>query len=257
MSKIAASPLWTIDELSAQVVAALAKEYEGQVSGRVREVPDLRTIRYYTTIGLLDRPAEMRGRTAFYNQRHLLQIISIKRLQARGLSLREVQEQLLGLSDAKLRRIADLTPGTNDRPLGTARAQFWKMAPHSSAHALMRGGETVEMFDLAEHMDAVDFRELADDDGVADAGRASLRESFSPELRAHSSASLQEETEKLNPAIKSFTGVELSPDVTLLLQCTQLPDHRDMEQIRAAAEPLLNLLEIRRLVRSRTERKTT
>ena len=69
-------------------------------------MPDLRTIRYYTTLGLLDRPAAMRGRTALYGPRHLLQLVAIKRLQARGLSLAAVQERVVGLSDAALRRLA-------------------------------------------------------------------------------------------------------------------------------------------------------
>ena len=54
--------LWTIDELGERVAEALlGPGYEGVPSGRVRDVPDLRTIRYYTTVGLLDRPAAMRG----------------------------------------------------------------------------------------------------------------------------------------------------------------------------------------------------
>jgi hypothetical protein len=79
--------LWTLDELGARVALALAVGYDGQANGRVREVPDGRTIRYYTTLGLIDRPAAMRGRTALYGVRHLLQLTAIKRLQARGLSL--------------------------------------------------------------------------------------------------------------------------------------------------------------------------
>jgi len=79
------SPLWTLTELSAQVDSALAVDYSGQANGRVREVPDMRTIRYYTTRGLLDPPAQMRGRTALYGKRHLLQLVAIKRLQAKGL----------------------------------------------------------------------------------------------------------------------------------------------------------------------------
>ena len=76
---------------------ALAVDYAGQASGRVRDVPDRRTIRYYTTLGLIDRPAAMRGRTALYGLRHLLQLAAIKRLQAHGLSLAEVQQRLVGL----------------------------------------------------------------------------------------------------------------------------------------------------------------
>src|SRR5690348_15034744 len=73
--------LLTLDELSARVALALADHYEGQASARVRDVPDVRTIRYYTTLGLIDRPAALRGRTALYGRRHLLQLVAIKRLQ--------------------------------------------------------------------------------------------------------------------------------------------------------------------------------
>src|SRR5437763_13371750 len=98
--------LWTIDELGSRVALALSVDYDGQASGRVRTVPDRRTIRYYTTLGLIDRPAEWRGRTALYGRRHLLQLVSIKRLQAQGLSLAQLQEALLGLTDAALEKLA-------------------------------------------------------------------------------------------------------------------------------------------------------
>src|SRR6476660_3360448 len=97
---------YTIDELSAAVEAALAEGYGGPPNGRVRDVPDRRTIRYYTMLGLIDRPAEMRGRTALYGRRHLLQLVAIKKLQAQGLTLHQVQERLLGLTDGDLERIA-------------------------------------------------------------------------------------------------------------------------------------------------------
>src|SRR5215471_11847087 len=100
--------LWTLDDLSARVALALAQDYEGQPSGRVRDVPDRRTIRYYTTLGLLDRPAEMRGRTAMYGRRHLLQLVAIKRLQARGLSLAEIQQRLVGLPNRRLEALAQV-----------------------------------------------------------------------------------------------------------------------------------------------------
>ena len=67
---------WTIEELGERIAEALGGQgYDGVPSGRVRDVPDLRTIRYYTTLGLLDRPAAMRGRTALYGSRHLLQLV--------------------------------------------------------------------------------------------------------------------------------------------------------------------------------------
>lgn len=99
---------WTIDELAQLVGEALGADYPGQTNGRVREVPDRRTIRWYTTIGLLDRPAAMRGRTALYGRRHLLQLVAVKRLQADGRTIAEVQEALLGAADGKLDELARL-----------------------------------------------------------------------------------------------------------------------------------------------------
>lgn len=113
--------LWTIDELSELVAGALRADQLGQPSGRVREVPDRRTIRWYTTIGLLDRPAEMRGRTALYGRRHLLQIVAVKRLQAEGRSLADVQRELVGATETTLERIARV-------PAGRAAQRFWATA---------------------------------------------------------------------------------------------------------------------------------
>lgn len=107
----------TIRQLTELVGQALATiPYRGTGSARVRDVPDLRTIRYYTTLGLLDKPAEMRGRTALYGRRHLLQLVAIKQLQAEGLSLTAVQERLSGASDKQLARWASLP------------ADFWEQA---------------------------------------------------------------------------------------------------------------------------------
>ena len=94
--------LWTLEQLSDHVADLLADGYEGQRNGRVRELPDGRTIRWYTTIGLVDRPAATRGRVALYGPRHALQLAAIKKLQAQGMKLAEVQEQLLGASDDEL-----------------------------------------------------------------------------------------------------------------------------------------------------------
>ena len=106
---------WTIDELTQLVGEALAVDYSGQTNGRVRDVPDRRTIRWYTTIGLLDRPAAMRGRTALYGRRHLLQLVAVKRLQSDGRTIADVQQALLGADDATLDHLARV-PDTNPSP---------------------------------------------------------------------------------------------------------------------------------------------
>jgi DNA-binding transcriptional MerR regulator len=132
---------WTIEELAERVADALAASYRGQPSARVREVPDRRTIRWYTTTGLVDRPAAMRGRTALYNRRHLLQLVAIKRLQAQGRSLADIQEQLLNADDRTLEDVAALPPTTagssGGRTEAPARTRFWTTpaTPAASAKA--------------------------------------------------------------------------------------------------------------------------
>jgi hypothetical protein len=69
---------------------------------RVNALPDERTVRYYQTGGLVDRPLRYEGRTALYGFRHLLQVVAVKLLQARGHSLAQVQRALAGLSTAAL-----------------------------------------------------------------------------------------------------------------------------------------------------------
>lgn len=102
--------LYTLEQLSERVADLLAEDYDGQQSGRVRELPNGRTIRWYTTIGLVDRPLATRGRVALYGKRHALQLAAIKKLQAQGLTLAEVQERLLGASDTRLADLAEVGP---------------------------------------------------------------------------------------------------------------------------------------------------
>ena len=150
---MAPDDLWTIDELSAEVADALVVDYAGPPSGRVREVPDRRTIRWYTTIGLLDRPVAMRGRTALYGRRHLLQLVAIKRLQADGRSLAAVQQELYGATDATLGGIARLTadhaPGRNGTAPQPAPARFWATAPAPApARSVVHGIELADSVTL-------------------------------------------------------------------------------------------------------------
>lgn len=98
---------WTLEELVAEVAAELARAGVGQGSSRVRDTPDLRTARYYTSLGLLDGPAEFRGKVGLYRDRQRLQLLAVKRLQAQGESLSTIQSKLLGLSTKRLRAFAE------------------------------------------------------------------------------------------------------------------------------------------------------
>jgi DNA-binding transcriptional MerR regulator len=135
------SEKWRIEQLSEMVGEALGDF--AQDSGRVRDVPDVRTIRYYTTLGLLDRPAEMQGRTAFYGRRHVLQLVAIKRLQGQGLSLVEVQQTLAGAGDKRLTQLAELpseffaeaeVKAVRRRSVdGRSRRKYWAQTPAVTA----------------------------------------------------------------------------------------------------------------------------
>src|SRR6185369_16108048 len=124
----------------------------GQPTKRVSEIPDTRAIRYYTTLGIFARPAGMRGRTALYGPRHLLQLVAIKRLQAAGDSLQVIQRKMLTASAKDLLEWAALPPAVLDRLGGkrqllqaqTAspteeRARFWAAPTAAMAAAETRG----------------------------------------------------------------------------------------------------------------------
>ncbi len=210
--------LWTVDELTARVALALAEGYEGQPSGRVRDVPDVRTVRFYTTLGLVDGPAELRGRTGLYGLRHLRQLVAIKRLQARGLPLAEVQQRLFGLTDAKLARLARLPSGLEDEPAPSASV------PPDEARPNRRGGDF--------------WREP-------------------PAAAAEEQPKREGQPEPAAPAgwdALPLQGVALGPGVTLLLAASRPVEEDDVAALRAAAAPLLKLLEARRLLGPDQER---
>jgi DNA-binding transcriptional MerR regulator len=124
---------WTIGELATAAATAVAAADVRAPSRRVTDLPDERTIRWYATIGLLDRPSGSRGRTALYGERHLLQLVAIKRRQAQGRTLAEIQAELVGASERTLRRIAALPGETEAVHDGSSRREFWREAPAAPA----------------------------------------------------------------------------------------------------------------------------
>lgn len=81
----------------AELVQASCELLAGHVptDARVSPQPDARTVRYYQTLGIVDRP-EMTGRRARYGFRQLVQVVATKLLQGRGYSLAQVQTALSG-----------------------------------------------------------------------------------------------------------------------------------------------------------------
>jgi DNA-binding transcriptional MerR regulator len=139
---------WTLDELVRRVAVGLADPaYPGAPNGRVRELPDRRAVRWYTTTGLVDRPA-MQGRTALYGPRQLLQVIAVKRRQAEGRSLADIQDELAGATDETLRKVAAVpdellaaqAPADEAAPPPDRRRRFWADPP-AAAEPPASGGD--------------------------------------------------------------------------------------------------------------------
>src|SRR5580704_12728763 len=97
-----------------------------RANGRVRDVPNERLVRWYVTVGLVDPPLSRRGRVAQYGRRHLLQLVAVKRLQAEGRSLAEIQAELAGATDDTLAAVAGIPDARpTARVVPAAPARFW------------------------------------------------------------------------------------------------------------------------------------
>jgi DNA-binding transcriptional MerR regulator len=105
-----------------------------RANGRVRDVPNERLIRWYVTVGLVDPPLSRRGRIARYGRRHLLQLVAVKRRQAEGRSLAEIQAELAGATDEALATAARMPGIDHSEPHAAAQApdRFWARHPAPS-----------------------------------------------------------------------------------------------------------------------------
>jgi DNA-binding transcriptional MerR regulator len=82
-----------------QIVAELHLEQE---RGTVTSVPDERTIRYYLAEGLIQTPEERQGTASVFNYLNLLQLLTVKKLQAEHLPIRKIRELVAGKSEQEL-----------------------------------------------------------------------------------------------------------------------------------------------------------
>jgi len=224
---------WTLDELAGRVARALAADDVRAPNARVTEIPNGRVIRWYATIGLVDRPVAARGRTALYGPRHLLQLVAVKRRQAEGLTLAEIQAELTGATHATLRRVAAVPDDALDAPTPPpdghrdtpARDNFWSQpAPTATTSALAPAHSGL--------------RSEASASERVDEGRGRPR-ALGPARAERAQTG-------------SVGAVRLDDGVVLVLP--QPPDPADVPAIQAAAEPLLDLLAARGLLAPTTGR---
>jgi DNA-binding transcriptional MerR regulator len=211
----------------------LTVDYAGPPSARVRAVPDRRAIRWYTTIGLIDRPVAHRGRTALYGPRHLLQLVAVKRLQASGLPLVDIQQELAGATDTQLARVARL-PG---------------------APAALDGGGSPLVRDSEPSRAAAPRRAAAAEQPALGAPRVASgrarRAGFWREQAATFTAAPGAPTGSPDPdpPVATLRGVRLGEGATLLLEPGRQVDAADLAAVLDAARPLLAVLRERGLDR--------
>ncbi|MGD7704763.1 hypothetical protein [Microlunatus sp. Y2014] len=115
---------WTLDEFVAAVAAALRPR-------GLQGAPDRRTVRYYATVGVIDKPHQ-RGREVRYDDRHLSQVVDTKERQARGERLADIARERAG--DVAGNGATAVSTGSvkhdfNTNSSGTGGA-FWEAQPH-------------------------------------------------------------------------------------------------------------------------------
>ena len=82
-----------------QILAEMGFE---QARGTVTSVPDERTIRYYMAEGLIQTPGEKQGTASLFGYLNLLQLLTVKKLQAEHLPIRKIRELVAGKSEQEL-----------------------------------------------------------------------------------------------------------------------------------------------------------
>ena len=134
-------PTLTLEELSIEVARLLEEKalLAAQADGRVAAAPDARTVRYYGTLGLVDRPSIVE-REARYGRRHVLQLVAVKALQARGLPLAEIQARLYGRSNSELETLLSAVSQDRPRPAGVRPVRWREVTVEPGLKVLAEDG---------------------------------------------------------------------------------------------------------------------
>jgi len=101
------------------------------VSGQTGERMTERNVRYYRTLGLVDAP--LTGGGLGYGEKHRLQLLAIRLLQAQGLPLNRIRDLLLGRTLDELHEIEKRGLAEQQRadviPFRPSLGETWSMTP--------------------------------------------------------------------------------------------------------------------------------
>ena len=229
---------YTLDDLVVAVAGRLAAlGLDHQSNGQVSAFPDRRTLRYYTTLGLLDRPDAVRDRQAVYHDRHVTQAVAVKRLQAAGFTLARIQARLAGLDPEALEALAT---GPAPAPVATDVNPLEALAPAAApAWSEPRGRQSPAARAAPASADPGALEHL----GEAVSARAAPRPTGRHERFWASAPIPTAPTAAVDglPA-QRILAIPLADGVTLLLDGERAWAHSDVDGIRDAASTLLNHL---------------
>jgi len=109
---------WNARGLAAHVTALVDSAGLRPTNASARAAPSARSVRFYVSHGLLDRP-EGAGTAATYGYRHFLQLLGIKIRQREGQTLETIKREMKDMTgDALERRIAQsLAPALVANPV--------------------------------------------------------------------------------------------------------------------------------------------
>lgn len=123
---------FTLPELAQAVNDWCSSHHLVPANGQASEQLNVRALRYYRHLGLLDAPED--GTGAGYSEKHLLQLQAIRLLQGTGLPLGRIQQLLYGRPVAELRKIVkrgltEISTAPSSPALPLASAEAWRLYP--------------------------------------------------------------------------------------------------------------------------------
>ena len=116
-----------------------------QARGTVTSVPDERTIRYYMAEGLIQTPGEKQGTASLFGYLNLLQLLTVKKLQAEHLPIRKIRELVAGKSEAELEMLLGVGSVAAKKTRDTDAKRYLEslLAPEAAPPPLMRAAPTI------------------------------------------------------------------------------------------------------------------
>ncbi|HSL55153.1 MAG TPA: MerR family transcriptional regulator, partial [Pyrinomonadaceae bacterium] len=124
--------------------------------------PDERTIRYYLAEGLIQTPEERQGTASVFTYLNLLQLLTVKKLQAEHLPIRKIRELVAGKSEQELETLLGVRGPSGKkteakRYLESLLAPSARAAPVQDAAPMQAAGPPPQQLDASPSWQRVEI----------------------------------------------------------------------------------------------------